>query len=47
MGIVVDGNAGDYTGITSSGGKRVVHKERKSRGTNAKAAIFCKGKKVN
>ncbi len=45
--IIVEGNAGDYTGIASFGGKIVINKEIKSIGINAKAAIFCKGKKVN
>ncbi len=45
--IIVDGNAGADTGDYSESGEIKVNGEIKSIGINAKAAIFCKGKKVN
>ncbi len=45
--IIVDGNAGKYVGIFSEGGEIKVNGEIKGISNNAKAAIFCEGKKVN
>ena len=45
--IIVDGNAGSFTGDYSKGGEIKVNGEIKGISNNAKAAIFCKGKKVN
>ena len=45
--IIVDGNSGKYVGRFSEGGEIKVNGEIKRISNNAKAAIFCKGKKVN
>ena len=45
--IIVDGNVDSFTGDSSKGGEIKVNGEIKGIGGNPKAAIFCKGKKVN
>ena len=44
--IIVDGNAGKYVGIFSEGGEIKVNGEIKGISNNAKAAIFCEGKRA-
>ena len=44
--IIVDGNAGNYVGIFSEGGEIKVNGEINGISNNAKAAIFCEGKRA-